>query len=114
FNGHVPALDIAGFFQTLMECGQRVLRECVVGRIAGKEPDHRHLRLLRARRERPRGRRATKQRDELAPPNAKCHLIPPAGRLRKDSTLVSPCPAVCASGSSPSPGSVFLNLSRNP
>ena len=31
-----------------------------------KEPDHRHRRLLRARRERPRRRRAAEQRDELA------------------------------------------------
>ena len=30
-------------------------------------PDHRHCRLLRARRERP-SRRATKKRDEIAPP----------------------------------------------
>ena len=30
------------------------------------KPDHRHRRLLRARRQRPRGRRAAKQRDELA------------------------------------------------
>ena len=29
-------------------------------------PDHRHRRLLRARRERPRDRRAAEQRDELA------------------------------------------------
>jgi hypothetical protein len=29
-------------------------------------------------RERQRGRRAAEQRDELAPPDAKCHLIPPA------------------------------------
>ena len=32
-----------------------------------EEPDHRHRRLLRARRERPRRRRAAEQRDELAP-----------------------------------------------
>ena len=32
-----------------------------------EEPDHRHCRLLRARRERPRRRRAAEQRDELAP-----------------------------------------------
>jgi hypothetical protein len=38
------------------------------------------LGLLRARRERPSGRRAAEQRDELAAPDAKCHLIPPAGR----------------------------------
>ena len=39
----------------------------VAGRRAAEEPDHRHRRLLRARRERPRGRRAAEQRDELAP-----------------------------------------------
>jgi hypothetical protein len=31
-----------------------------------EKPDHRHRRLLRARRERPRGRRAAEKRDELA------------------------------------------------
>jgi hypothetical protein len=31
-----------------------------------QKSDHRHRRLLRARRERPRRRRAAKQRDELA------------------------------------------------
>jgi hypothetical protein len=30
------------------------------------EPNHRHCRLLRARRERPRRRRAAEQRDEIA------------------------------------------------
>jgi len=34
--------------------------------------------LLRASRHRPRGRRAAKQRDELATPDASCHLIHPA------------------------------------
>jgi hypothetical protein len=34
------------------------------------------LRLLRARRERPRCGRAAKQRDELATPDARCHLTP--------------------------------------
>jgi hypothetical protein len=27
FNGHVLALDVASLFQTLMECGEEVLRE---------------------------------------------------------------------------------------
>jgi hypothetical protein len=31
-----------------------------------EKPDHRHRRLLRARRERPRRRRSAQQRDELA------------------------------------------------
>ena len=35
---------------------------------------------LRARRERPCRRRAAQKRDEVAAPDAKCHLIPPAGR----------------------------------
>jgi hypothetical protein len=46
---------------------------------ASEKPYHRHPRLLRTHRERPR-RRAAEQRDELAPPDAKCHLIPPTGR----------------------------------
>ena len=37
------------------------------GRSGVKIPDHRHRRLLRPRRERPRRRRAAEQRDELAP-----------------------------------------------
>jgi hypothetical protein len=37
------------------------------GRSAAEEPDHRHRLLLRARRERPRSRRTTESRDELAP-----------------------------------------------
>src|SRR5205807_5719091 len=35
-------------------------------RYTAEEPDRRHRRLLRARRKRPRDRRAAKQRDELA------------------------------------------------
>src|SRR5947208_3442132 len=34
------------------------------------KPDHRHRWLLRARRERPRDRRAAEQRDELSPPHS--------------------------------------------
>ena len=40
-----------------------------------EESDHRHRRLLRARRERPRGRRAAEQRDELAAPRSFNHLV---------------------------------------
>src|SRR5262245_4956059 len=55
---------VAGFLQALTECGHHwhvAVRRCAV-----EEPDHRHCRLLRARRERP-CRRAAEQRDELAP-----------------------------------------------
>ena len=44
------------------------------GDAAVEKPDHRHRRLLRTRRERPRGRRAANKRDELAPP----HCLPEA------------------------------------
>ena len=37
---------------------------------AFEEPDHRHRRLLRARRERPGKCRAAEKGDELAPPHA--------------------------------------------
>src|SRR5262245_13108971 len=57
---HVLAFDIvAGLLQAQM-------RSRFVRRPAAEEPDHRHRRLLRARRERP-NRRAVEQRDELAP-----------------------------------------------
>ena len=42
----------------------------VNSRDAAKEADHRHCRLLRACRERPRRRRAAEQRDELAAPHS--------------------------------------------
>ena len=56
FDRHVPALDIAGFAQALAERGEP--GSVCFGRRAVQEPDHRHRRLLRARRERPRRRRA--------------------------------------------------------
>src|SRR5262245_64558387 len=71
FDRDILALDIAGFIQALTERGREghIARSCR----AVEKPDHRHRRLLRARRERPRGRRGTKQRDELASP----HAVPP-------------------------------------
>jgi hypothetical protein len=65
FDRHVLALDIAGFLQALAKSTQR-LDECIM-RLAVEEPDHRHRRLLRPCRERPR-RRAAEKRDELAAP----------------------------------------------
>jgi hypothetical protein len=51
-----------------------------LARTSIQKPDHRHRGLLRARRERPR-RCAAEQRDEVATPEASCHLIPPARRV---------------------------------
>jgi hypothetical protein len=62
---HVLTLDVAGFLQTLAERGDE--RPPPVRRSAVEETDHRHRRLLRARCERPRSRRAAEQRDEVAP-----------------------------------------------
>src|SRR5215467_13067339 len=56
FDRYVLALDIAGLFQSLAKCAQKVhvrVRRCGV-----QEADDRHRRLLRIRRERPRRRPA--------------------------------------------------------
>jgi len=85
FDRHVPALDIAGFHQALAKRGQEV---CILfGRPCVQEADHRHRWLLRACRERPRGRRATEQRDERAPVP---HSITSSARPRSGSGTVRP------------------------
>ena len=61
----VLALDEACFLQALAECSHAV--RLAGERSTAEKPHHRHRRLLRARRERPRRRRAAEQRDELAP-----------------------------------------------
>src|SRR6516164_5379076 len=64
FDRHVPTLSIAGLPQTATE---RLHEICAfIVRPRAEKSDHRHRRLLRAPRERPR-RRATEQRYELAP-----------------------------------------------
>src|SRR5262249_50544449 len=60
---HILALDVAGFAEALAECRQ--IASTIDRRRAAEKSDHRHRRLLRARRERPCGRAAEK-RDELA------------------------------------------------
>src|SRR5215471_13034670 len=66
-----PALDIAGFPQSIVKRAQTAAKK--VGPFGAEHPDHRHRRLLRARRERPRNRRAAEKRDEIAPSNVTCH-----------------------------------------
>jgi bifunctional non-homologous end joining protein LigD len=62
--------------------------------ISGVKPDHRHRRLLRARRERPRDRRAAEKGEEVATPDASCHLTPLSERVVRsnDSTVRSGAP----------------------
>src|SRR5262249_6308147 len=65
YDRYVIALDIAGVLEALAKSAQTVLNS--LRRSVIKEADHRHRRLLRARREWTRGDRAAEQRDELAP-----------------------------------------------
>ena len=74
-DGNALALDEAHFSQALPErCHKmRRARRCR----APEEANHRHHRLLRACHERPRRRRAAKERDELAPRQSiKLHSLP--------------------------------------
>src|SRR5262249_42086696 len=82
-DGDVAAVDEAGFTQASTERDHavRIFRS----RYAVEDSDHRHRRLLRARRERPR-RRAAEERDELAPP----HSITSSARKRNDSGIFRP------------------------
>src|SRR5262245_17666273 len=60
---HILALDVAGFTKALPECGQ--IARTIDRPRAAQETYHRHRRLLRARRKRPR-RCAADEHDELA------------------------------------------------
>src|SRR5262245_59587728 len=62
---NIVAFDIAGFIEAFSKCGQPM--GLCASRRAAEKSNHRHCRLLRPRRERPRGRRAAEQRDEVAP-----------------------------------------------
>src|SRR5262249_59764160 len=62
-DADIAMLDIASLAQAAPERRDEV-RE-LAGRFQAEKPDHRHRRLLRMRRERPRNR-AAEQRDELA------------------------------------------------
>jgi hypothetical protein len=64
FDRDVLPLDIAGFVHTAVKCHESFHHR--VARRTNQNSDCRHRRLLRARRERPRRRRATEQRDEVA------------------------------------------------
>src|SRR5262245_24163546 len=64
-DGYVLAFNKSGFIEPTVETGDKVRK---LGRcLTIKKSNHRHRRLLRARHERPRDRRAADERDELAP-----------------------------------------------
>src|SRR3974390_3546412 len=79
----IPALYIPSFVQALENRCEPFLE--TLGRPAIEKPDHRHRRLLRARRERP-CRRATEKCDELAP----LHSITPSAVVSTQGGTVRP------------------------
>src|SRR5215475_11258046 len=80
----ILALDVAGFTNPLPEGGQIT---CTIGkRRTAEETDHRHRRLLRARRERPCNCRASEESDEGAP----LHSITSSARASSLSGMVIP------------------------
>src|SRR5262249_52732391 len=92
FDGHVATFNIAAFTQSLTKCRQEVCPGA--GRHAAEESDHRHWRLLRARRERPGQRRAAPECDEVTP----CHAKPirrrqtlPKGSILRHSKIAHQC-----------------------
>src|SRR5262249_60890794 len=64
FDRNISAFRIASFIETLPKRGNCVGQR--VRRLGIEKTDHRHRRLLRARREWPRRRSTSEQRDELA------------------------------------------------
>ena len=73
FNCDVSTFDITASVEAPVECSHEA-RECAWRRDIEK-PDHRHRRLLRARRKRP-DRRAAEKRDELAPSHVEHRFLP--------------------------------------
>src|SRR6516164_8665113 len=81
---HVAAINITALAQPFEKGRQRP--PIARSKIGVKKSDHRHRRLLRTRRERPRGRRAGEQRDERAP----LHSITSSARASKLSGMARP------------------------
>src|SRR5262245_51079732 len=71
FNRYILAFDKRGLVQAPMKCGHDL--PGVTGRFAVQESNDRHLRLLRPRRERPRGYRAAECGQQFPASNGDCH-----------------------------------------
>src|SRR6516225_4124094 len=97
FDHDVLALDEARFLQALTEGGHEV--HSVSERGVPQEPDHRHRRLLRVRRERPGCRRAAECDQQLPPSDGDCHTpLPCEVRKENDTTPRACCPTSAALG----------------
>src|SRR5215510_8332540 len=68
---YILTFEVAGFFKTLAECGDKMRR--LVGRPAAQKADYGRRLLLRARRERPRRRRAAECGQQFPPSDGDCH-----------------------------------------
>src|SRR5262249_5477334 len=91
FDRHVPAFDIAQFTEPFAESGHEFCDCFWWTRI--KKSNHRQRRLLRARRERPRGRRAAECGKQLPPSDGDCHTpLPCEVRKSNDPTPRACCP----------------------
>src|SRR5262249_53386431 len=75
--------DMAGFAQSFTDCRHHMSAR--PWRTAVEISDHRHCRLLRARRERPRPR-ATEQRDERSPVHCLIPLVLSTERIAQRGT----------------------------
>src|SRR5262249_15002609 len=85
---HIAANTPAHFLQALVERRKSIVAFWIIHGAVHKHADPPHpLGLLRACRERPRSRRAAKQRDELAPPN---HSMTSSASASSLSGTVSP------------------------
>src|SRR5262245_33532797 len=84
FDRHILALDVARFIQALPE-GDHPRSRFGFRQSSADDPDHRHRRLLRSRRQRPR-RRAAEQRDE----RAALHSMTSSARCCKNHGTSSP------------------------
>src|SRR5262249_21058008 len=131
FDRHVLSVDETGVAHALTERSQQVFAPA--GPPAIEPSDFRHFLLLRTRRQRPRGRRAANQRDELAAfhvdfalpliasPASACHpaslsftratsIILPSAIVRSACADASPART---SSTSSSPVNPFANISAS-
>src|SRR5258705_9787171 len=93
FHTQTLALDVTALGQPFMKKGQA--KGLGLARPAAEIPDHRHRRLLRRCRNRPRRHRAAEQRDELAPVHCPVPPLLPNERnsTRWTAALWDFCPA---------------------
>src|SRR5262249_15591648 len=96
FDRDVLAFDVAGFLQTLAECGNEVRIRS--RRSAVEITDHWNNRLLRVRRERPRSHRAAERGYQFPPSDSDRHVALPCEGWLVKATISRRKRAVLRSG----------------